>query len=140
MLGTSSADSVGKGYAILANGKRKRNLEGNQMTQPTNDGQTFPVLGEVFVGSNPKPQPTHTKKKEKQMSNTRAKFSCVQIEPHGGEYKIVMTPVYSGSEENRKFFAFTPGGKIELQVVGSDTASQFRTGHDYYVDFTEVPE
>ena len=29
------------------------------MTQPTNDGQTFPVLGEVFVGSNPKPLPTH---------------------------------------------------------------------------------
>ena len=74
------------------------------------------------------------------MTTTRAKFSCVAIEPQGAEYKIVFTPVYSGSAENREFFAYTPGGKIELQVVGSGTAAQFREGHDYYVDFIEVPE
>ena len=75
---------------------------------------------------------------------TRAKFSCVEIVqneyPNASTYRIRLNPVYSGSEENRKFFSFTPGGEISLQVVGIDTASQFSVGHDYYVDFTKAPE
>lgn len=74
------------------------------------------------------------------MSNTRAKFSCVEITPQQDTYKIRLTPVYSGSAENRDFFAWTPAGEIVLQVVGGQTAGQFKVGHDYYVDFTEVPE
>lgn len=74
------------------------------------------------------------------MSNTRAKFSCVEVSSQGDTWKVRLTPVHSGSEENREFFAYTPGGEITLQVVGSATAGQFQEGHDYYVDFTEVPE
>lgn len=71
---------------------------------------------------------------------TRAKFSCVEVVPTSDTWKVRLTPVYSGSEENRDFFKWTPGGEITLQVVGSDTAGQFKAGHDYYVDFTEVTE
>lgn len=74
------------------------------------------------------------------MSNLRAKFSCVAIEPTDDTYKIILKPVLSGSAENRGFFKWTPGGEIVLQVVGSETAGQMKIGHDYYVDFTEVPE
>lgn len=71
---------------------------------------------------------------------TRAKFSCVEIANTGDTWKVRLTPVYSGGKENRDFFKYTPGGEIVLQVVGSDTASQFKEGHDYYVDFSEVKE
>lgn len=74
------------------------------------------------------------------MNKTRAKFSCKHIKQNGDTYSVYLMPVYSGSKENRKFFAYTPGGEITLQVVGSDTAGQFKEGHDYYVDFIEVPE
>ena len=71
---------------------------------------------------------------------TRAKFSCVEITPTSDTFKIRLTPVYSGSEENRDFFKWTPGGEIVLQVVGGQVTQQFKVGHDYYVDFTEVSE
>ena len=76
------------------------------------------------------------------MSDTiRAKFSCRLIEAqYGGTWRIVFEPVYSGSAENREFFQWTPGGRIELAVVGSSTAAQFNEGHDYYVDFTPAKE
>lgn len=71
---------------------------------------------------------------------TRAKFSCKKIEQTNDTYRVTLEPVSSGSDENRDFFKWTPGGKIELQVVSSQTASQFKEGYDYYVDFTEVLE
>lgn len=76
--------------------------------------------------------------------NTRAKFSCKEIKSvgmasEGGEnYQIIFEPVYSGSEENREFFRYTPSGQIRLGVVSPSTAGQFEVGHDYYVDFTDV--
>ncbi len=72
------------------------------------------------------------------MSNMRAKFSCVSIEPTGDTSRISLKPVISGSAENRDFFRWTPGGSIDLQVVGSDTATQMEVGHDYFVDFTDA--
>ena len=74
----------------------------------------------------------------------RAKFYCAEVKrndpPNDDTLKVVLRPVTSGSEENRTFFKYTPGGEITLQVVGTDTAAQFQVGHDYYVDFTEVVE
>lgn len=71
---------------------------------------------------------------------TRAKFSCVEIKEFDSDCRatIKLTPVYSGSEENRQFYAWTPTGSIILGVLSADHG--FKCGYDYYVDFTQAPE
>jgi hypothetical protein len=71
-------------------------------------------------------------------TTTRAKFSCKSIDQTDDTHRIKFEPVFSGSDENRDFFKWTPGGSIDLQVVGNDTAAQFQVGHDYYVDFSDA--
>lgn len=70
--------------------------------------------------------------------NVRAKFVCSykQINQKGEGHQINLFPVYSGSEENQKFFAATPGGQIQLHVVNPDATAAFEEGKEYYVDFT----
>lgn len=71
----------------------------------------------------------------------RAKFkvdsvSCVSYAGGNQQSVITLSPVYSGSEENKQFYQETPGGKIELSVVRSQVAAQFVAGKEYYIDFT----
>ena len=68
----------------------------------------------------------------------RCKFSCRHIDYLTGT--VHMEPVYSGSKENRDFFAATPSGKIELQIVSPTACCYFEVGRDYYVDFEKAPE
>ena len=49
---------------------------------------------------------------------------------------IELHPVSDGSEENKRFFEATPGGKIELGILNAEAAKQFDLGRSYYVDFT----
>ena len=49
---------------------------------------------------------------------------------------VVLAPVNSTSEENKKFFRWTPVGKIDLGTVNSDVVRQFHIGDEFYVDFT----
>jgi hypothetical protein len=71
----------------------------------------------------------------------RAKFLCVEKGEAGysSQYKtskLVLVPVTSTSEENKKFFAATPIGKLELGIVNPSAAAQFEVGKEYFVDFT----
>lgn len=66
----------------------------------------------------------------------RAKF-VVNYKSEDGKH-IVLSPVYSGSEENKQFFEATPGGNIQLYVVNKDASDQFIVGHEYYIDFTKA--
>ncbi len=75
------------------------------------------------------------------MTNTRAKFVCYSSTKIGGggtgqqeTRTFLFTPVHGNSEENKKFFASTPGGRIELSVVNPEV--DFINGQTYYVDFT----
>jgi hypothetical protein len=47
---------------------------------------------------------------------------------------IVFSPVYSGSEENKQFFAATPGGSFQFYTVNKAAADQFEMGKEYYFD------
>lgn len=49
---------------------------------------------------------------------------------------VKMSPVYGGSEENKRFWAATPGGRLDLNCVNAETADQFELGKEYYIDFT----
>ena len=72
----------------------------------------------------------------------RAKMRCESLEisnnasgePNGGTVRL--TPVVSGSEENRQFFQYTPGGVLQFQTINKAAFDQFKLGSEYYVDVT----
>lgn len=70
----------------------------------------------------------------------RAKFVVTEIarNKYGQEETQVirMSPVMSGSEENKEFFKWTPSGRIELSTVNPEAGKAFELGKEYYVDFT----
>lgn len=55
---------------------------------------------------------------------------------YGGS--VTLTPVYSGSEENKKFFELTPYGKIEMGTINKDALEEFIPGKEYQVTFTKA--
>lgn len=71
----------------------------------------------------------------------RAKYSCTEVTKSnswnnkGFLYTAKFNVVTSGSEDNDKFFAFTPTGSITMGTYKEDT---FEVGKDYYVDFTKA--
>jgi hypothetical protein len=74
----------------------------------------------------------------------RAKFRCsakTERENAGTTtFSLDFYPVIGNSEENKKFFTATPGGKLELAVVNHEAAKIFEAGKEYYIDFTPVIE
>lgn len=78
----------------------------------------------------------------KNTSVIRAKMVCGSVEKTGydenEQYSIRLTPVTSGSEENEKFYKYTPGGTVIMEVVSPEVAQNFKVGAEYYLDFTEV--
>lgn len=73
----------------------------------------------------------------------RAKFVCNSItrQKHWDQAKgeiqtIKLTPVTSGSGENKSFYEATPSGSIELGTVNEAAAKSFELGKAYYIDFT----
>lgn len=68
----------------------------------------------------------------------RAKFKVESITSFVGHSSIRLTPVTSGSEENKAFYRWTPGGFIELQTINEEAAKQFELGAEMYIDFTKA--
>lgn len=48
-------------------------------------------------------------------------------------YRIEGYPVYTGYEEDKKFFASTPSGKLELATINKEAADQVQPGDKVYV-------
>ncbi len=46
------------------------------------------------------------------------------------------SPVSGGSEENKKFWAASPSGSLELGCVNAAAVAQFELDKEYYLDFT----
>jgi len=73
------------------------------------------------------------------MPTTRAKFACNFVQPDaqtGGASLISLSPVYTGSEENKAFFASSPGGTIMFYCTNPAATAVFKQGKEYFVDFT----
>lgn len=73
------------------------------------------------------------------MSKIRTKFVCqsvVETNTNDGlGYEATFTAVYSGSEENEKFFRYTPAGSVSLLVLNK---KYFTAGKEYYFDISEA--
>jgi hypothetical protein len=76
------------------------------------------------------------KQREEESMSVRCKFVCSFKEGQS----VHFSPVYSGSEENKKFFQATPGGQIAFYTVNQTALNQFEQGKEYYVDFTAAPQ
>jgi hypothetical protein len=76
----------------------------------------------------------------------RAKFKVDSIErsKYGSDAEIQnvkLSAVYGGdkgSEENKKFWKYTPTGNISLGTINADAAAYFELGEEYYIDFTKA--
>lgn len=54
----------------------------------------------------------------------------------GNEFKVEMTAITDGSEENKEFFKYTPSGKLSLGVLKPEQAVGLVVGDEYYIDIT----
>lgn len=70
----------------------------------------------------------------------RAKFRVDSVVPAGGDNgtRVALVPVIDGSEENKQFYRWTPGGSISLDTINDAAAAQFVVGAEFYVDFTRA--
>jgi len=67
----------------------------------------------------------------------RAKFNCHFINQEDEEvHTINMMAVVEGSDENKQFSKYTPGGNISMLIDADCEARKlFIEGQDYYIDF-----
>ena len=70
------------------------------------------------------------------MTTVRAKFNCISVTNTKDGATVKLSPVINGSDENKEFYRYTPGGEISLSTINTHAAKQFIPGSDYYVDFT----
>lgn len=73
------------------------------------------------------------------MVRCKVKCDAKEVSGAGTESEcahIKMSPVYDGSEENKEFFKYTPGGNVEFFVVNKVAADQIEQDKEYYIDIT----
>lgn len=68
----------------------------------------------------------------------RAKFTVECIKQDVNGKTIELKPVLGGSEENEKFYKYTPSGSIILSTINEEASKQFEVGKEYYIDFTSA--
>lgn len=72
----------------------------------------------------------------------RCKFRCHFKEEYkdieGNIYgvSIKMHPAYGDSEENKKFWNYTPSGEINFYTTNINVANQIEQNKEYYIDIT----
>jgi hypothetical protein len=66
---------------------------------------------------------------------TRVKVVCNNKQDFGTNgVNLTFTPVYTGSEENKIFFKYTPGGQFNFYSLNKEATDQFVMGKEYYFD------
>lgn len=73
------------------------------------------------------------------MKTILAKFKVGSVTDFGNNNEGVnMSPVTSGSEENKSFSMYTPSGKIEMHITNPEAIGFFKPSKEYYVEFREA--
>lgn len=71
--------------------------------------------------------------------NVKAKFICQSVNHMIGLKAVKLYPVTSGSEENKSFAKYTPGGDLSLQInEGTLAYDFFEPGKEYFLTFDKV--
>lgn len=66
----------------------------------------------------------------------KAKFKCDSVTiSTSGEF-VNLSPVTSGSEENKSFSKCTPSGSLSMMVTNEALFGHFIPGKEYYLDIT----
>ncbi len=76
-------------------------------------------------------------------ARVRAKFKVESYEtrlsgqgPDAQEIRSVkLSVVYGDSEENKKYFKWTPSGRIEIGMLNPEAWKEFELGREMYVEF-----
>lgn len=74
----------------------------------------------------------------KHQTTMKIKNEAGQIVDMEGPVSLTFYPVFSGSEENKKFWSSTPSGSISMYITNPEAYDQFKAGHSYYVTFEEA--
>lgn len=65
--------------------------------------------------------------------NIRAKFRVEDVIKHGEEHTTIrLRAVTSGSEENKKYWKYTPSGDLNMTVL-SHVVGGFEINQEYYI-------
>ncbi|MGE3463909.1 MAG: hypothetical protein AB7I04_18525 [Pseudomonadales bacterium] len=68
-----------------------------------------------------------------------AKFLCQDVTLYnGGSRSVRLTPVTGGSEENTKFWKYTPSGELRMQIDNPPASEMFEPGGEYYLTFEKA--
>lgn len=63
----------------------------------------------------------------------RCKMKCKEATQYEDWCQYRFEPVVSGSKENEKFFKYTPGGELSLEVSNQH---HFIPGKEYFIDIS----
>jgi hypothetical protein len=68
----------------------------------------------------------------------RCKFACGYKDE--ANKAVHLSPVYTGSEENKQFFMATPSGSLSLSTLQPEAFAAFEPGQEYYIDIKRATE
>ena len=66
------------------------------------------------------------------------KFKCVSVSFEENTATIKMEAVTHDSEENARFFKYTPSGTFVAQIVKHEVARQFVPGQEYNISIWNI--
>lgn len=68
-----------------------------------------------------------------------AKFKVASVTNFSNSnHQVSMSPVTSGSEENKSFSMYSPSGEIKLHITNPDCLGFFEPASEYYVEFRKA--
>jgi len=77
------------------------------------------------------------------MPKMRAKMQVLSVNDQPGSTGLVLGAVYKkdgypedGSDENNTFARWTPQANLNMVINNPDLVGTFKTGEEYYLDFT----
>ncbi|MEH2293827.1 hypothetical protein [Nostoc sp.] len=70
----------------------------------------------------------------------RAKFQVASVSRFADfdGVEVKLRPVIDDYEENKKFWKYTPQGKLEVTITNPNAVEFFEVGKEYYLDFSEA--
>ena len=74
---------------------------------------------------------------------TVAKFRCYAVEDYGPSQRVKLSAAYEApdgpNEENKRFYAASPSGQLELTVDNPNVRGFFEKDQHYYLEIRKAP-